>query len=89
MANSNLDTAFNLSRKAYSFDRYGQKNWIANIEWLLTQGLTARQAAGIMMSKVTRWAADAAGNKNLNRTLSVYYNGNKSLVLKDVKAFRL
>lgn len=46
---------------AYSFDRYSSWPYVA--ERLLRFGCTDLQAEAIMLSKWTRWAADASGQR--------------------------
>ena len=61
------------TRHAYSFDRYGEKEWTGIAKFLLSKGLSERQAAVIMISKHMRWSGDNGGE-----TLAAfkkYYDG--------------
>ena len=48
---------------AYSYSRYGAKEWQKAIDCLAAQGYTEAQIECIMRSKYTRWAADQAQGK--------------------------
>lgn len=72
-----MHNAFEASQDGYSFGRYGAEAWYANIRWLLSQGLNADQAAAVMNSKVTRWAADAAADQALGTAVYRYYASQK------------
>lgn len=55
--NVDLNLALDLAAGAYSDNRY--KSWPRVAQLLLDRGLTPKQAAAVMRSKWTRWAADA------------------------------
>lgn len=48
---------------AYSFDRYGRKEWILCAKMLLARGFTMIEAEAILRSKWPRWAGDAAAGR--------------------------
>jgi hypothetical protein len=53
-----LQEVMDRSEDAYSYDRYA--SWRACAAALLRKGFTTRQAWTILLSKLTRWAADAS-----------------------------
>lgn len=55
--NDEAKVLFVETQDAYSFDRYGEKSWMANIKFLLTK-FTSEQVVWILRSKHMRWAAD-------------------------------
>lgn len=67
------------TEEGYSFERYGEKSWLANIKFLLTK-FTEEQVEWIMLSKHARWAADVTeSNRNTipkNTMQKWYENGN-------------
>ncbi len=73
------------TRGAYSFDRYGEAAWVANIEWLLSQRVTPHIAAGVMLSRATRWAADSSPEyPDLQNALRDFYkSGNSAEIIAD------
>lgn len=46
------------TNEEYSYERYGDSMWTANIECLLEAGYSSVEAEKIMESKIARWAAD-------------------------------
>jgi hypothetical protein len=48
---------------AYSFDRYGAKNWKSTCAMLAKRGLNAVEVEAVMRSKWTRWAGDMADSE--------------------------
>jgi hypothetical protein len=64
---------------AYSFERYGEKSWLANTKFLLAK-YTEEQVEWILRSKHMRWAADYAegnyGRIPKNTMEKWYENGN-------------
>ncbi len=55
--NDEAKVLFVETQDAYSFDRYGEKSWMANIKFLLTK-FTSAQVVWVLRSKHMRWAAD-------------------------------
>jgi|SRR5262245_30130473 len=55
---------FDRTASAYSFDAYGEKGWRGAIRMLMQHGLTDDQIDAVLRSKWTRWAGDAAANRN-------------------------
>lgn len=53
---------------AYSFDRYGIRNWRNAARMLLSHGVSERDAEIVLRSKWTRWAADASNADHGNAT---------------------
>lgn len=48
---------------AYSFNRYGRKNWELAIRRLLRIGFSEREIEAILLSKWMRWAADGVSDQ--------------------------
>ncbi len=48
------------TNEAYSYERYGDSMWTANIERLLGAGYSSAEAEKIVKSKIARWAAGVA-----------------------------
>lgn len=65
------------TQDAYSYDRYGANAWLATAKWLAKQGLTERQIEAMLRSKHTRWAMDAAGDKNKGTAFSAYVENSR------------
>lgn len=61
-----LKQTLELAASAYSVDRY--RSWEQVAKVLLKRGLTPHQAAAIMLSKWTRWAADSSNYSYGNAT---------------------
>ena len=55
--NDEAKVLFVETQDAYSFSRYGEKSWMANIKFLLTK-FAPNQVEWILRSKNMRWAAD-------------------------------
>jgi hypothetical protein len=47
------------TKTGYSYERYGAFGWINSIRNLWDLGYTKKQIEWIMLSKITRWAADS------------------------------
>lgn len=58
---ADLDALADKTSGAYSWDRYGEKNWKACVRMLSRRGYDDREIEAILLSKWTRWAGDAAG----------------------------
>lgn len=72
--------------QAYSFSRYGAKQWRRCIKWLTKVGYDVQEINAIMLSKIPRWAADRFDDatvgslafeigKEGHRPASVYVSG--------------
>jgi hypothetical protein len=56
-----IETLVEKTEGGYSYDRYA--NWTGCIKALIKVGFTDEQVEAIMLSKWTRWAADAGGKR--------------------------
>ena len=62
--NARVETLFDRTNAAYSFDAYGERGWRGCIRMLIRHGLTDDQIETVLCSKWTRWAGDHASNHN-------------------------
>jgi hypothetical protein len=62
------------TKDAYSFDRYGERCWLASVKFLLTH-FAANQVEWILRSKHMRWAGDfSEGRRGIPmKTMEKYY----------------
>lgn len=77
---------------AYSFSRYGADQWLEAGRHLLAKGYTEEQAAAILLSKITRWAADVAnaeyGHATAQQVIAYVMDPRNERVVRDVLAGR-
>lgn len=62
------------TRDSFSFKKYGEKNWVDVIRWLLSEGYNQDEISEILRSKLMRYAADKS-------------NKSSDVNLKDFKIF--
>jgi len=72
--NDEAKVLFVETQDAYSFSRYGEKSWMANIKFLLTK-FAPNQVEWILRHKHMRWAADfyEARGRIPMKTMEMYY----------------
>lgn len=49
---------------AYSYERYGKKEWTLSAKLLIAEGFTREEAEWVLRSKWMRWAADVSDDPN-------------------------